>query len=88
MKYAIRTGRTVEIEIHQEMKYFDQSENLPRVKYSDAVAFEVVHGEAAALIEAESDGSCIDELHEYLVLHFANGETSTFRNSHVDMFII
>ena len=88
MKYAVRTGKTVEIEIHEEVKYFDKSENLPRVQYSDVIAFEVVHGDAAALIEAESDGSCIDELHEYLVLSFANGETSTFRNSHVDMFII
>ena len=88
MKYAVRTGAAVEIEIHEEVKYFDQSENLPIIRYTDAVAWEVVHGEAAELIEAESDGSCIDKFHEYLVLYFANGETSTFRNSHVDMFII
>lgn len=88
MKKFIRTNASVEIEIHEEVKYFDQSENLPRVNYSDVVAFEVVHGEAAELIEAESDGSCIDEFHEYLVLYFADGETATFRNSHVDMFII
>lgn len=88
MKYKVRTGATVELELHKEVKYVDRSEDLPKIKYSDVVAFEVVHGEAAAQIEAESDGSCIDDYHEYLVLFFANGETATFRNSYVDMFII
>lgn len=87
MKNYVRAGALVEIEIHEQVKYFDQSEELPRVQYSDVVSFEVIHGEAAAQIEAETDGSCIDEYHEYLVLSFSNGETSTFRNSHVDMFI-
>jgi hypothetical protein len=88
MKYIVRTGATVEIEIHKTVKYFDLSEELDRVSYSDAVAWEIVTGEAAAQIEAESDGSCIDDFHEYLVITFADGETSTFRNSYVDMFII
>ena len=88
MKYKVRTGRIVELDIHEEVKYTDRREDLPRIRYSDVVAFEVVHGEAAAQIEAESDGSCIDDFHEYLVLFFANGDTSTFRNSYVDMFII
>ena len=88
MKYIVRTGATVELEIHKEVKYFDQSENLPVVKYSDVTAWEVVGGDAAAQIEAESDGSCIDEFHEYLILYFANGETAVFRNSYVDLFII
>lgn len=86
MKYIIRRNAKVEIEIHEEVKYIDLSEDLPTIQYTDAVAWEVIHGEAAELIEAESDS--IDEYHEYLVLHFANGETATFRNSHVDMFII
>lgn len=88
MKYAVRANATVELEIHKEVKYEDRSEDLPVIKYSGVTAFEVVHGEAAALIEADSDGSCIDDYHEYLVLYFANGETSTFRNSYVDMFIL
>lgn len=88
MKYLVRTGATVEIELHKSVKYFDESDNLDCIVYTDAVAWEVVAGEAAAKIEAESDGSCIDDFHEYLVITFANGETSTFRNSYVDMFII
>ena len=30
----------------------------------------------------------VDEFEEYLILTFENGETSTFRNSHVDLFRI
>lgn len=30
----------------------------------------------------------VDEKGEYLILTFENGETSTFRNSLVDMFIM
>lgn len=87
MKYAVRTGHTVEIDIHDVVKYIDRDpEELKRIRYTDVVAFEVVTGEAAALIEAESDGSCIDDYHEYLVLTFANGDTAAFRNSYVDMF--
>lgn len=39
-------------------------------------------------IESETDESGIDECHEYLIIELENGEISTFRNSHVDLFII
>ena len=80
------TKATVTIECHMTTKYEAVAPGL-EVKYTGVKAWSIVSGEDAAEIEAESDGSCIDENHEYLILHFENGETSTFRNSHVDMWL-
>ena len=59
--------------------------NREEIEY-EIESFEIVGGKKAEEIEAETDGSCIDEFHEYLVLHLTNGDESIFRNSHVDMF--
>lgn len=74
----------VKLNIYEEMKYITKEEPIT-IEY-EIESFEIVGGKKAEEIEAETDGSCIDELHEYLVLHFANGDEGTFRNSHVDMF--
>lgn len=89
-----RTKRTygypvaVEVEVYDTCKYFglDGKKEYPRVEYKDLDFWEIVDGEDAEKLEAETDGSCIDDFHEYLVLHFVDGDTSTFRNSYVDMF--
>lgn len=76
------------IELHEGVKYEMTEEDFENdtieIKYNNVEAFEVVYGEGAKEIEAE--GNEIDEYHEYLVLYMDNGETATFRNSHVDMF--
>ena len=77
---------TVKLYISEGVKWNNPSEEK-EVKYTGLKRWSIVNGEDAVKIEAESDGSCIDEYHEYLVLEFVDGSIATFRNSHVDMFI-
>lgn len=91
MKKELGKARTVEIDVYSECKYTASKEvfeNEKVVMYENVIAFEVITGEQAKEIEKDTDGSCIDDMHEYLVLYFENGETSTFRNSYVDMFCL
>lgn len=86
-------GRVVNaiVEVYSECKYTANKEvfeNAKEVRYNDIKCWEIVSGDDATEIENETDSSCIDDCHEYLVLHFVNGETATFRNSYVDMFAI
>lgn len=81
------TKATVILHIFENSKYSEDRGEEHKVEYTGVKSWSIVDGEDAAQIEAESDGSCIDELHEYLVLSFANGDTATFRNNHVAMFI-
>lgn len=76
---------TVKLFITEGLKWEDANEK--EVKYTGLKSWSIIDGEDAKQIEAETDASCIDENHEYLVLEFVDGTTATFRNSHVDMFI-
>lgn len=92
-----RFGRKVNkatLDVYEECKYtaleqqhMDVFENCKQVKYNNVEYIEIVDGVDAEEIEAETDGSCIDDMHEYLVIHFTDGQTATFRNSYVDMFL-
>lgn len=72
--------------VYDSCKYDEEAKRIAEVKYTGLTSWTIVEGgEEAEEIEAHTD--CEDEYHEYLILNFANGETSTFRNSHVTMFI-
>ncbi|MDD6667740.1 MAG: hypothetical protein PUE58_07305 [Lachnospiraceae bacterium] len=76
----------VNVRVYDKAKYDMESKEVNRIEY-DIEGFEIIcGGNRAKEIEAHTDGDCIDEYHEYLVLDLGNGETSTFRNSHVSMF--
>lgn len=78
---------TFKIEIYTKMKY-DQYEPDVVVEYKGVTSWDMIEGgEEAKAIEADADANSIDEYHEYMVLHLANGETATYRNSHIDAHI-
>ena len=80
---------TIEVTVYDKPKYEVQDEAGTRINYKGVTSWDIIEGGAeAAEIEAETDGFCIDEYHEYLVLHFEDGTQATFRNSHAVMFIL
>lgn len=76
---------TIRIYVYDVDKYTQNITEEKEVTYTGLTAWDIIEGgdEAEAI---EADG-LVDEHHEYLVLHFNDGETATFRNSHVDMHI-
>ena len=76
---------TIRLYVTEGLKWEDRNEK--EITYTGLKSWSIIDGEDAKAIEAETDGSCIDEYHEYLVLEFNDGTSATFRNSHVDMFI-
>ena len=89
MKQNFMKTRKVMLYVYEECKYTASDEvfeNSKQVTYDNVIAFEVVTGKKAELIESDTDGSNIDDCHEYLVLYMGDGSTSIFRNSYVDLF--
>lgn len=77
--------QTIRIFIYDADKYTGKITEEKEVQYTGLTAWDIIEGGEEAE-EIEADG-LIDEHHEYLVLHFNDGTTATFRNSHVDMFL-
>ena len=79
------------LEVYNHTKYeaHEIGEEPIEFKFKGLTAWDIIEGGAEAEeIERETSQDGIDENHEYLVLHFANGLTSTYRNSHVVLFIL
>jgi hypothetical protein len=74
------------LKIYDKPKYDKESNKIAELEYNIKGYDLICGGTAADKIEAETDANSVDDNHEYLVLHLENGETATFRNSHVDMF--
>lgn len=76
----------VKIYIYDGSKYEEGTKEMATMEYTGVTSWDIIQGgEEAEEIEANG---LIDEDHEYLVLHFEDGETTaTYRNGHVDMFI-
>lgn len=72
----------VKVVVYDICKYNEESKRVAEAHY-DIDDFEVLNGDQ---IDISSFGNDEDDYDEYLVLHLTNGETSTFRNSYVDLF--
>lgn len=73
----------VKVKVYDGVKYWDGAEKVAEVEY-DIKDYEIrqISDEEIAAMGFDT----VDEFEEYLILTFENGETSTFCNSHVDLF--
>ena len=78
----------VKVKVYDGVKYASTSEKVADVNYNNIRGYEVVTGDRALEIGLDTDENSRDEYNEYLIITLENGETSTFCNSHVDMFRI
>ena len=74
----------VKVKVYDGIKYNENSKKMSEVEYN-VTGFEVKEIPATEILKVFDE---TDEYNEYLILTLANGETSTFRNSHVDLFKI
>lgn len=71
-------------EVYDICKYKRESKVISEVVYENVNGFEVIVLDPDEVFARGFDE--IDDHNEYLILTFENGETSTFRNSYVDLF--
>lgn len=77
----------VRLKIYDGCKYTNICNKVKEVLYTNIKGFEVVTGEKATKIGEETDENSRDEYNEYLLITLDDDSTSTFCNSHVDLFI-
>lgn len=80
------TKATVKLYLYKHNKYNALDDEETEFKYTGVTSWDVIEGGNEA-DEIERYADVVDDNHEYLVLHFKDGRTVTFRNSYVDMFI-
>ena len=78
----------VKVKLYNGVKYEAISEKVAEVEYNNIRGYQVVTGDRATEIGLTTDENSRDEYNEYLIITLEDGETSTFCNSHVDMFRI
>ena len=74
----------VKVKVYDQSKYNAESKQVAEVEYRNIKAFEVKVIEDEEIFNMGFDE--VDEDKEYLILTTEDGETSTFRNSLVDLF--
>ena len=75
----------VNIKLYDNCKYLEDSKVIASVDLTGVVSLEVRDIPKSEILK-ETDGSCVDEFNKYTILTFENGDTSTYRHCHVDVF--
>lgn len=75
----------VNIKLYDKCKYVEDSKVLAEVDLTGVTSVDVKEIPKNEILR-ETDGSCVDEYNKYTLLTFENGEISTYRHSHVDVF--
>ena len=73
------------IKVYNKCKYKEGSKVIADENLTDIASLEVKEISASDILR-EFAGSCLDDYNEYLILTYEDGETSTYRNSYVDVF--
>ena len=74
----------LKVKVYSDSKYSKDSEKVAEAEYNNVVSREIKTIADEEIYNMGFDE--VDECGEYAILTFDNGETSTFRNSHVDIF--
>ena len=76
----------LKVKVYSGCKYDAESKKIAETIYNNVTSFEI---KVMTDEEIFADGfDEMDEYGEYAILTFADGTTSTFRNSHIDIFKI
>ena len=77
---------SLKVKVYDGVKYETESKKFYEHIYNDVMKLEI---KVMTDEEIFADGfDEMDEYGEYAILTFADGETATFRNSHIDIFKI
>ena len=76
--------KSLKVKVYDGVKYLEGTEKVCEMTFNNVKDFEI---KAIMDVDIYKMGfDCVDEYKEYFIIYFEDGTTSTFRNSHIDVF--